>query len=125
MSDLAKTGDGDGLQIQNSRQNYESPIQRLHPELLSEIFLYCLKNYYYPMNSLKRTGQRRLPRMSVKEAPLSLCRICRHWRQLALTNPQLWAQIELRGRDPSSHFVALDEWLVRSQRSALYLSVNY
>ncbi|TDL26966.1 hypothetical protein BD410DRAFT_478378 [Rickenella mellea] len=130
ISDLTATasGNSDGLKIgseslRNARSHLRtsrSPIQRLHLELLNEIFRHCLNMYDYPL-----AGRLRLPRPSVQEAPLILCRICRQWRQLVLANPLLWAQIELSGKDPSSHLAALDEWLARSQRSPLHLSVSY
>ncbi|TDL26970.1 hypothetical protein BD410DRAFT_478697 [Rickenella mellea] len=127
MSDPAITGNSDGLQIGSLQistpqpRTSESPIQRLHPELLNEIFRLCIGRYIYDYPS---GGGRRLPRPSVKEPPLILCRICRRWRQLVLANPLLWAQIELYGVCRSSHLVALDEWLIRSQQSPLHLSVT-
>ncbi|KAJ7757819.1 hypothetical protein DFH07DRAFT_683770, partial [Mycena maculata] len=32
-------------------------------------------------------------RPSVKDAPLLLCQICRRWRAIALTTPQLWVSL--------------------------------
>ncbi|KAK1229783.1 hypothetical protein PQX77_007131 [Marasmius sp. AFHP31] len=64
----------------NQHKALVSPIRRLPPDLLSEIFFHCLP-----------TGH--LPVRSVTEAPLLLTVICRGWRDVALGHPRLWNSI--------------------------------
>ncbi|EJD01983.1 uncharacterized protein FOMMEDRAFT_157150 [Fomitiporia mediterranea MF3/22] len=52
------------------------------PELLSLIFIFSL-----PMHNM-------MP--SEHAAPMLLTRICRHWRSLALSTPQLWSRLRLK-----------------------------
>ncbi|TDL20078.1 hypothetical protein BD410DRAFT_391075 [Rickenella mellea] len=91
------------------------PIHNLPPEILGEIFHLCI--------------ERSLPRPVITEAPLKLGRICRYWRKLVLSDPSLWCRLSLR-RDTAERNVSLDleildEWLVRSQRAPLWLSMRY
>ncbi|KAJ7149231.1 hypothetical protein C8R43DRAFT_1007523 [Mycena crocata] len=56
------------------------PILTIPNEITSEIFLHCL-----PGNGRVRPSKR-VP-------PLSLIRVCRHFRHIALTTPALWSSI--------------------------------
>ncbi|KAJ7720030.1 hypothetical protein B0H16DRAFT_1224947, partial [Mycena metata] len=53
------------------------PVISTPAELISEIFIACL-----PDNGRVQPSRH--------TAPLSLARICRHWREIALSTPQLW-----------------------------------
>ncbi|KAF7299754.1 F-box domain-containing protein [Mycena chlorophos] len=57
-------------------------MRRLPAELLQEIFVQCLP-------------RERNPAMCSLEAPVLLGRICRHWRNLALATPALWARLHI------------------------------
>ncbi|KAF7294304.1 F-box domain-containing protein [Mycena chlorophos] len=54
------------------------PIQSLPLEIITEIFLLCIPEYDWD-NSIAPSS-----------APLLLLRVCRAWRQLALSTPKLW-----------------------------------
>lgn len=55
-----------------------SPIQWVPNEILAEIFFHCIpSNYHFSQN----------------EAPLSLCRVCKVWRTLVLSNHGLWRKL--------------------------------
>jgi hypothetical protein len=58
----------------------QSPVGRLFPELLSHIFGFCLPQdqYIYP---------------TLNSAPWVLCRVCGHWRSIAISTPSLWSSI--------------------------------
>ncbi|TDL20072.1 hypothetical protein BD410DRAFT_390996 [Rickenella mellea] len=103
--------------------NGSSPIQTIPPELLCEIFHHCISLPNDPY------GRPSVPRPSVKEAPLKLGRICRYWRKMALSSPSLWCRLSLRRetneRNLSLDLQIMDEWLARSKRAPLWLSVNY
>ncbi|PFH46949.1 hypothetical protein AMATHDRAFT_125205, partial [Amanita thiersii Skay4041] len=55
-----------------------SPIQRLSPEILAEIFAHCLN---------------KLHSNNIRHCPLLLCRVCSSWRALALHTPRLWSSL--------------------------------
>ena len=57
------------------------PINITPPGVLGEIFIHCL--------SLKDLEIPRCPRGH--EAPMLLCQVCSHWRQVALSLPNLWS----------------------------------
>ncbi|CAK5270549.1 unnamed protein product [Mycena citricolor] len=59
-----------------------SPIRRLPPDVLREIFLWCLPTSHHPT-------------MSVRHAPLLLGRVCGLWREVALATPRLWARVHI------------------------------
>ena len=84
-----------------------APIRLLQPELLQEIFMWCL-----PRN--------RNPTLSAKEAPILLTRICSYWRQLAFSTPSLWTALDIAtcyndgGTDVyGTRLAAITEWLSR------------
>ncbi|KAJ7227358.1 hypothetical protein GGX14DRAFT_386049 [Mycena pura] len=57
-----------------------SPIRRIPPEVLSEIFVYCLPNDTFIQ-------------ASVAQCPLVLIQVSSSWRSTALATPALWASI--------------------------------
>ncbi|KIM43913.1 hypothetical protein M413DRAFT_371174 [Hebeloma cylindrosporum] len=59
-----------------------SPARRLPVDVLQEVFLHTLPTRH---NAL----------MDPQECPLLLTRICRGWRSIALSIPQLWASIHI------------------------------
>ncbi|KAJ7581434.1 hypothetical protein C8J56DRAFT_895852 [Mycena floridula] len=60
-----------------------APIRLLPEDMLREIFVSCL-----PSNKAASTA--------ITDAPLLLGRICRSWREIALSTPALWASIHVR-----------------------------
>jgi len=60
-----------------------APHKKLPPEILAEIFRYCVPCPVY------------LP-PELHEAPLLLCQICSFWRSVALDTSTLWDNIEAR-----------------------------
>ncbi|EKM75403.1 hypothetical protein AGABI1DRAFT_46506, partial [Agaricus bisporus var. burnettii JB137-S8] len=59
-----------------------SPIRRLIPEILQEIFWLCLPVAH---NSV----------LSAEEAPLLLGQVCHRWRQVAYSTPKLWCSLHI------------------------------
>jgi hypothetical protein len=80
-----------------------SPLRRVPPEILSDIFVQCLPRTQYigPMRH---------------QAPLLLGQICRRWRQVAFSTPQLWSSISITvtGCDVAPAFGTLEAWFSRS-----------
>ncbi|KAF9002880.1 hypothetical protein BDQ17DRAFT_1356254 [Cyathus striatus] len=98
-----------------------SPIRRLPPEVLQEIFMACLPDD-------------RNPCMAASEAPMLLTRICNSWYKVAVSTPGLWARIHIvlptassNGIDLSEKIqqrqVVVNEWLARSRSCPLSISV--
>ncbi|KAF9444241.1 hypothetical protein P691DRAFT_807682 [Macrolepiota fuliginosa MF-IS2] len=98
-----------------------SPIRRLHPEILQEIFFHCLPTAHSAV-------------VSADEAPLVLGRVCSRWRRVAHSTPELWASIhiaviipphqsspEVRQAIALRHAVAV--WLSRSGTLPLSISL--
>ncbi|KAJ7766702.1 hypothetical protein B0H16DRAFT_370612 [Mycena metata] len=54
------------------------PTPPLPPEILSEIFVHCLPEW---------------PGPDLEEAPLLLCRVCRRFREVAVSTPRLWSSL--------------------------------
>ncbi|KAF8149953.1 hypothetical protein B0H34DRAFT_731845 [Crassisporium funariophilum] len=67
----------------NALRSLLSPIRRLPPELLSEIFVHCL-----PEDTFIRP--------SPSQVPLLLTGVCSYWRNICVTTPDLWASLDLR-----------------------------
>ncbi|KAJ6466264.1 hypothetical protein C8R45DRAFT_484206 [Mycena sanguinolenta] len=80
-----------------------SPILNLPPEITCEIFLRCLPPPHSPPNP--------------RDAPLLLGQVCRRWRSISISFPELWSSVCLsavfspRGDAPLE---MLETWLVRS-----------
>ncbi|KAH6912718.1 hypothetical protein BKA70DRAFT_1264747 [Coprinopsis sp. MPI-PUGE-AT-0042] len=60
-----------------------SPIRRMPPDILRNVFSYCLAR--------KTPGKI----MKVTEAPLLLAQICSNWRDLVINTPTLWSTIHI------------------------------
>ncbi|KAJ7101304.1 hypothetical protein B0H15DRAFT_943641 [Mycena belliarum] len=92
-----------------------SPARRLPDDVVRDIFAQCLPSHRNPI-------------VSSDEAPLLLCQICRHWRDLALTTPRLWSSLHIvLPTDPRLQVLTqiVSEWLDRSGVLPLSLSVIY
>lgn len=78
---------------------FQSPVNALPVELLTEIFIACLPEDLTPNSN---------------ESPLLLCRICRTWRSIALGTPKLWCSIRLSGRHSPHVKDIIATWQSRS-----------
>lgn len=91
-----------------------TPIQRLHPEILAEIFTFCLSTNDVGTN----------------HAPLLLCNVCSSWRALAIMTPLLWTNLNLRFKslvDSNMQSVVdgIHTWLGRSGILPLTIRLCY
>ncbi|PPQ73309.1 hypothetical protein CVT26_015337 [Gymnopilus dilepis] len=68
-------------------QTILSPIRRLPPDILHEIFYHCLPTHRNPV-------------MSEREAPILFTVVCRSWRSIALSSPRLWTRVHIPIRLP-------------------------
>ncbi|KAK7434207.1 hypothetical protein VKT23_020337 [Stygiomarasmius scandens] len=104
----------------NAHQRLLSPSLRLPPEILSEIFVFCLP-------------EDRNPVCSVSQAPLLLGLVCRSWREVCLSTPRLWSAVHVvlpTGGEITSMCTTVDgrrlgveAWLDRSGSLPLSFSI--
>ncbi|KAK7001341.1 hypothetical protein R3P38DRAFT_3048605 [Favolaschia claudopus] len=101
-----------------------APIQRIPPEILSEIFVACLP-------------KERNCVMSATESPMLLGRVCSLWRTLSHSIPRLWCRLHIVEPELSSASTqvvrkekyaqwaeAAKDWLERSGQSPLSISLT-
>ncbi|KAG1848719.1 hypothetical protein DFJ58DRAFT_746755 [Suillus subalutaceus] len=88
-----------------TRRNSHSPISSIPPELLSTIFVF----------HVQQTQSRYSPDNPDALLWLIIGRICRHWREIALGTPELWATPFLNSSK------ATDEMLTRIQNGSVEL----
>lgn len=81
---------------------HPSPIRRLPPELLSQVFTTCLDICGSWDN--------------INKAAFRLSGVCRHWRSVAFTTPLLWYRftITFRSTDVQSQVEVVTAWLARA-----------
>ncbi|KAJ7584987.1 hypothetical protein C8J56DRAFT_949577 [Mycena floridula] len=94
-----------------------SPLRRLPSEIIAEIFLHCLPRR---PKATQRSSSMSLSFSQPQEAPMLLCTISQHWRDIALSTPALW--IHLRYRDDTDRD-DYDLWLSRSGILPLNISI--
>lgn len=103
----------------DDHQKLLSPLRRLQPEILQEVFYHCLPTAHNAV-------------MSAKDAPLLLGRVCSQWRQLAYSTPKLWTSIHIfavpMGSPPRCRGLAREQaissWLSRSGVLPLSISIS-
>ncbi|KAJ7726394.1 hypothetical protein B0H16DRAFT_1592794 [Mycena metata] len=100
-----------------------SPIRRLPPDVIQEIFAACLPTH---RNCV----------MSASEAPVLLGRICSSWRAISLTTTRLWTRLHvvwpprpidlttLIDAKIAQRVAVLETWLGRSGQLPLSISVQ-
>ncbi|KZT23903.1 hypothetical protein NEOLEDRAFT_505849 [Neolentinus lepideus HHB14362 ss-1] len=93
------------------RLNALLPTARLPPELLAEIFLAYMKTHE---NSTFYSFQR-----YEYHRRFYIAQVCHRWRQVALEDPRLWADIDL-----STGPRCVTEMLLRSKKAPLTISGN-
>ncbi|KZP03567.1 hypothetical protein FIBSPDRAFT_1055199 [Athelia psychrophila] len=89
-----------------------SASRRLPAELMLEIFFHCLPEFPF--------------KPSPDEAPWLLGGICRFWRSITGSTPQLWSTLtlEISPGDSGKYCDAMTEWLSRSSSRALSLKLT-
>ncbi|KAJ7471763.1 hypothetical protein FB451DRAFT_1089812 [Mycena latifolia] len=89
------------------------------PEITSVIFVYCVaSDSYFDTNEL--------PWLSPYEPPLLLGCICRQWRDVALSTPELWNVLQVE----CPYFIEeiipqLDRWLLKARALPLTVDIRY
>ncbi|KAJ7913595.1 hypothetical protein B0H13DRAFT_1482749, partial [Mycena leptocephala] len=98
--------------IQRQLNDLHDPMARLPCEISSEIFIHCLP----PVDDV-------YPRLS---DPLLLLSICTLWSKIALSTPQLWANliVQIPSVVTAEFAKLLDGWLQRARGNPLFLSFD-
>lgn len=98
--------------LERTSQAISSPIQRLFPELLSEIFRHCL---------VPGVPMRPLP----ADAPMLLTQVCSRWHTVATSDAMLWRSLRVYVHSKSrSHLELVRVWLRRSGGTPLNVSFS-
>ncbi|KAF8205653.1 hypothetical protein K438DRAFT_1818205 [Mycena galopus ATCC 62051] len=94
-----------------------APISRrvlaLPLEILAEIFSYCVPDEFITP--------------SLTTAPLVLCGLCRQWREVAISTPELWSSLVLDmelAAEAEGYVDLYRTWLSRARRSPLSLHLQ-
>ncbi|KAJ7193785.1 hypothetical protein GGX14DRAFT_378565 [Mycena pura] len=96
-------------------ESYKYPVLTLPTEIMSQIFIHFIP--VYPS----------CPPVTGTNSPSFLMRICRHWRDIALSTPQLWRAIRLGlpvEVTPESQLEMAKAWLVRSGSCSLSIDME-
>ncbi|KAG6849884.1 hypothetical protein H0H93_004102 [Arthromyces matolae] len=88
------------------------PALQLPPEILEQIFLFCLGPH----------SQAALNPPSQDSAPLLLCQICRYWRNVALSSPALWSAFHPGSYPTPNNISMINLCLERSKNYPLSLT---
>jgi hypothetical protein len=101
----------------------DSPLNNIPVEILQEIFFQCLPNPS-SIHALPGFWCQELF-ASPKNAPLLLCNVCKQWRTVAISSPNLWATMSVIVRlgvaVPAPDLLSL--WLYRSGALPLNLAL--
>ncbi|KAH6874316.1 hypothetical protein BKA70DRAFT_1577279, partial [Coprinopsis sp. MPI-PUGE-AT-0042] len=93
-------------EVSELRNNELAPIRRLSDDLLRETFVRCLPS----QGTFDST-----------EAPLLLCHVCHHWREVATDHSLLWTSLKLKLRHSDARYNLRHElvssWLKRCKGS--------
>ncbi|KAJ7718359.1 hypothetical protein DFH07DRAFT_1068058 [Mycena maculata] len=102
------------MTLQAESDSIVYPVLSLPSELASFIFFHCTPSSTPP------------PQPSSLESPLRLSQVCRHWRDIAISTPELWQCIAFVSPVPSDlrSVEMLGTWLSRSGRHPLNISLD-
>lgn len=100
-------------------EHHDRLIHRFPPEISAEIFQMCLPTDIMDKDLHSETSKH------VLAAPLVLSAVCRRWRAISQSTPQLWMDIPLRLRASNLRSLPLlaKDWIDRSGQ--LPLSINF
>ncbi|KIK68246.1 hypothetical protein GYMLUDRAFT_68120 [Collybiopsis luxurians FD-317 M1] len=100
-----------------------SGIRMLPPEILSEIFVYAASENLPTIDS--RHYAFLYP--NFHDLPFVFSKVCRRWREVAISTPALWSCITLIHRTPATqtkHSALVDHCLGRSRLSPMYITLR-
>ncbi|KAK7022438.1 hypothetical protein R3P38DRAFT_3271193 [Favolaschia claudopus] len=105
-------------QAQNRLNLFVDPMARLPLEIQSIIFLHV-------PTRIAPYQLRSTPHPKPDSSPMIFLRVCRLWRDIALSTPELWNKLELNGRPrPPKYLKLCNMWLNRARSLPLSLSLT-
>lgn len=100
-----------------------NPFDRLPTELITRILFYVVEApLHYP-----RMKKSDWDEPNAIDRPCLPCSVCRRWRSIAFSTPQLWEYINVRFKKPLEdgyECVLLKQWLERSGQNLISLKVG-
>lgn len=93
----------------SEHESFLSPIRRLPPELLAEVFM-------------NRLPAELSPTRDENDNIMVLSHVCKHWRDVALTTPMLWSAMsthKITSQNFQSKISLADIWLTRLRQPSL------
>jgi hypothetical protein len=105
----------------------QPPILRLPPEVVSEVFIHCVHNDHRSGFARGRANDGRdSPCADPFREPVLLGNICRVFRDIAFSTPELWSSITLtlHSNEISEELERLRAWLTRSKDCLLTIRIR-
>ncbi|KAF7352427.1 F-box domain-containing protein [Mycena venus] len=100
-------------ELQTQLDQIVYPVLTLPPEITSEIFVHCLP------------AERQLDIVNPKEAPLLLMHVCRLWRKIAVSTPELWTSFDLDVGWPEPNLLEVGEtWFERARERPISVKLS-
>lgn len=104
-------------ELQMCADEHEAMLRRLPPELLAEMFMYCL-----PMVDFQLGYWPACERRTIVMGP---SQVCQRWRDNALSTPRLWSSICINVRGDYRRRIALAKrWLSRTGSCPLTITIR-
>lgn len=104
--------------------HHDRLIHRLPPEVVADIFAFCIPADATDIDLQHITFDSR----HVIRAPLIIAAVCRHWRTIAHSAPQLWQTLFLCPLTSSSHSFpqrqSIQKWIDRAGSLPLSISLH-
>lgn len=108
---------GKAMELKETITHRSSPVLRLPPEVLADIFEACLPEITWPKDG---------PTVPNATMPLVFGKVCRMWRDVAWSTPKLWSGISLLLENSTpTDCELLQEWLSRSGHSPLSIHLQF
>ncbi|KAF7352407.1 F-box domain-containing protein [Mycena venus] len=99
--------------LQSQLDSVVYPVSTLPPEMMSEIFTHCLPT------------ERWMDMVNTSEAPLLLMHVCRTWRQITISTPNLWTTFDVNVAGIYNYFPEIAQsWLARAREYPLSVKIS-
>ncbi|KAF9485214.1 hypothetical protein BDN70DRAFT_680258 [Pholiota conissans] len=89
-------------------EHHDRFIHRLPSEIASEIFTFCLPGYFFALDFQDFPSKRTL------EMPLVISSVCKGWRDITHSTPQLWTMPPLISKQSFAKLPFIQRWIDRS-----------
>ncbi|KAL0067213.1 hypothetical protein AAF712_005783 [Marasmius tenuissimus] len=99
-----------------------SPIHRIPPEIMTEIFKFCCSHSTLEPHTLSN------PRLPSFPPPMTISSVCGRWRELVLDTPALWASLSAYAFEANPDirvYRAIKLFMDRSKSAPLAITAEY